>query len=194
MITEFKNQLFDELSLSSDEKISKELIADFFSYAETKKEFFKDKGTFLSSYLNLMEQEHLERYLTDLAEHNLTGVIAVELLSKDFYDLTKHSDFESAVNDHIVIGDEENTADYFDGMFTDNPFQKYCLYEMHFGKNHSGLTRIGTLAFSDDDFSECSYTDARFWNESKADFAKFALNKRLNKNLTTKHKSKTMKL
>ena len=191
MIKKFKEQLFDEISLASSEEITKEQVAEFFAYAEEKKEFFKDKGTFLSDYLALLENPHVERYLTDLFENNLTGIIAVELLAKTFYDLTDIADFESAINNHIVIGDEENTADYFEGMFINDPFKKYCMYEMHFGKNHSGLTRIGTLAFPDDDFCQCSHNDTKFWMESKNDFEKFSLNTKLNNKLPTKAKSKS---
>ncbi|HHK8141904.1 TPA: hypothetical protein ACQVJ1_004500, partial [Serratia marcescens] len=185
---DFKETLFQELAMSGYDEKSKEQVAEFFAHIEENKEHFKDKGTFLSSYLKILEYAHLERYLTDLAEYNLTGVIAVQLLNTSFYDLTDVADFNSVVNEYIVIGDEENTADYFDGMLTNDPFQKFCLYEMHFGRNHCQLTRHGTLVFDNDQYNECSCFDTGFWDENQHEFDKFALNRKLNENLAEKQR------
>ena len=194
MIEVFKNKLFTELAESCEKNFNKEQIANFFSHVEEHSGYFKDKGTFLSDYLSILEFSDIKRYLTDLDDSNLEGTIVVKLLNLNFYDLNSHSDFEDLVSEYVLIGDEENTADYFEGMMTNDPFKKFLLYEMHFGKNHSRLTRIGTLAFDDDEYFKCSSFEIEFWEQNLHEFEKFTLNGTLENKLAPKGKSKPLKI
>ncbi|WP_241170337.1 hypothetical protein [Serratia marcescens] len=196
MINEFKEQLFDELSMSSmNNEITKDKVAAFFNHVEENAAYFKNKGTFLSMYLKFLEHSNLEKYLTDLADAGETGVIAVQLLNNTFFDLTDVGDLDTVISKYILINDEADTADYFNGMKTNDPLKKFNIYEQHFGKDHDKIKRIGSLVFDLDEYSQLSCFDKKFWNENQHDYEKFSLNGKLTVNLNKKsQKIRTRKI
>lgn len=196
MNQEFKDALFLEIANESGDDYTKEQVALFFSHIEEMAPHFENKGTFLSTYLlaQKLDKELFERFDKDITEHDGSKIGVISFLSADYYDLTDPIHFQSLVEGFITIGDEENTADYFEGMMTNDTFKKYLIYENHFGRNHSDLTRIGTIVFQNDEFSEKRYFD--FWKENEETFKKIILNDKLQDKLPTKavKKSQSFKI
>lgn len=190
MINEFQQKLFDEIASLSKGQATKEQVIDFFKHVEINKSHFENKGTFLSDYLFATAFAKFDKYIKELSDAGCQAMFSIQLLNTDFYHLEEQSDFNALVNEHIIIGDEDNTNEYFESMHTTDTFKMYWTYEMHFGR-HQDLTRYGTLVFVDE---KLDFPEKDFWKESQQDFDRFFLNQKLQETLPPKHKARPNKI
>lgn len=170
MKNEFKDQLFNEIAEQGN--YTKEQVSKLFSFVESVSDLGSD-FKFIETYIKAtkLDDEFFDRFSSEIKEHGGNHIDVINYLSGNYYDLTKKADLQSLIDDHILIEDEENTADYFNGMMTDDPFNQYLMYESHFGKNAAYVSRFGTIVFDEDELFNLNKFD--FWTETLPLFEKY---------------------
>ncbi len=170
MKNEFKNQLFNEIAEQGN--YTKEQVSKLFSFAESVPSLVSGFN-FIETYIKAtkLDDDFFDRFSSEIKEHGGNHIDVINYLSGNYYDLTNKADLYSLIDDHILIGDEENTADYFNGMMINDPFKQYLLYESHFGKNATYVSRFGTIVFDDDELFNLNKFD--FWTETLPLFEKY---------------------
>ena len=170
MKNEFKNQLFNEIAEQGD--YTKEQVSKLFSFVESVPRL-GSSFNFIETYIKAtkLDDDFFDRFSREIKEHGGNHIDVINYLSGNYYDLTKKADLYSLIDDHILIGDEENTADYFNGMMINDPFKQYLLYESHFGKNATNVSRFGTIVFDEDELFNLNNFD--FWTETLPLFEKY---------------------